>query len=255
VQLDGAGVTGQTSWSMRGDSGDWISQGSSYSYAPANAVIAASGDRSHVFVAVRGRNGDFFDARFTPAAGDILAVGSYPGATRYPFNGTGPGLDVGGNGRGCNTLTGSFTIRQIGFSRVGGSLERLLVDFVQHCDDTTPALRGSIAYRASADVTPPARASRATATRVAGGVRLSWTNPAAGWSRTVVRRLDGSVPPGSPTTGHATYAGTRSSVTVAGLRTGSVHAFSLWTVDPVGNVGRPVVLLVTFGQPPATPTG
>ena len=247
VQLDGAGVTGRTSWSMRGDAGDWVSQGLSYSYTPANAVIAASGARSGVRAAVQGRNGDWFYANFTPADGHILAVGTYTGATRYPFNGTGPGLSVTGNGRGCNRLTGSFTIKQIGFSRLDGSLERLNVDFIQRCDGATAALRGSIAYRASADVTPPARVSRVTATPVAGGVRLSWTNPVADWSRTVVRRLDGSVPPGSPTTAHATYSGTVTSVTVTGLPTGSTHTFSLWTVDPVGNAGRPVTVLVKAG--------
>lgn len=246
VQLDGAGVTGRTSWSMRGDAGEYISQGLSYSYTPADAVIAASGSRSYVRAAV-GRNGDGFTAEFTPGGGDILAVGTYTGATRYPFNGSGPGLTVSGNGRGCNRLTGSFTIKQIGFSPVDGSLERLLVDVVQHCDGSTAALRGSIAYRASADVTPPARVSGVTATPVAGGVRLTWTNPAADWSRTVVRRLDGSVPPGSPTTAHTTYSGAGTSVTVTGLRTGTAHALSLWTVDPVGNVGRPVAVLAKAG--------
>ena len=247
VQLDGAGVTGRTSWSMRGDEDDYIASGQTYSYTPANAMIAASGDRSLVRAAVEGRSGEVFRAEFDPGDGDILSVGTYTGATRYPFNGSGPGLSVAGNGRGCNTVTGSFTIKQIGFSRVDGSLERLLVDFVQYCDGSTAALRGSIAYRASADVTLPARVSAVTATPVVGGVRLAWTNPTADWSRTVVRRLDGSVAPGSPTTAHPTYSSTGTSVTVTGLRTGSAHAFSLWTVDPVGNVGRPVAVLAKAG--------
>ena len=247
VQLDGAGMTGRTSWSMQGAAGDHVSQGLSYSYTPANAVIAASGSRSYIRAAVEGRNGDRFTAEFTPGDGDILAVGSYTGATRYPFNGSGPGLSIEGNGRGCNRLTGSFTVKQIAFSAVDGSLERLHVDFVQYCDGSTAALRGSITYRAAADVTLPARVSAVTATPVAGGVRLSWTNPAADWSRTVVRRLDGSVAPGSPTTAHPTYSGTGTSVTVTGLRTGTAHAFSLWTVDPVGNVGRTLAVLAKAG--------
>jgi hypothetical protein len=155
AQLGGAGVAGRTSWSMQGDAGDWISQGLSYSYTPANGVIAPSGDRGHVQAVMHGHNGDFFTAEFSPGDAGILAVGTYTGATRYPFNGSKPGLTVDGNGRGCNSLTGSFTIKEIGFSQVDGSLERLLVDFVQHCDGSTAALRGSIAYRASADVTLP----------------------------------------------------------------------------------------------------
>ena len=50
---------------------------------------------------------------------------------------------MSGNGRGCNTLTGSFTIKQISFSRVDGSLDRLLATFEQHCEGATPALGGS----------------------------------------------------------------------------------------------------------------
>jgi hypothetical protein len=130
---------------------------------------------------------------------------------------------------------------------VDGRLERLLVDFVQYCDGSTAALRGTIAYRAATDVTPPARVSRVTATPVAGGVRLSWTNPTADFSRTVVRRLWGTVPPGGPTTANATYSGTGTSVTITGLRTGTPHAFSLFTVDPAGNVSGPAPVLTRAG--------
>ena len=246
VQLDGAGVTGWTSWSMRGDAGDWISQGRSYSYSPANGVLHLSGDRSRIHAVMHTADGFLLTAEFIPGEGKNLAVGTYPNANRHPQNGSRPGLNVDGYGRGCNWLDGSFTIKQLSFSPKG-SPERLLVDFVQHCDGSTAALRGTIAYRAATDVTPPTRVSGVTATPVAGGVRLSWTNPAADFSRTVVRRLWGTVPPGSPTTANPTYSGTGTSVTITGLRTGTPHAFSLWTVDPVGNVSGPVAVLAKAG--------
>ena len=47
-------------------------------------------------VSVDGANGDWWYLDFVPSDGDILAPGTYADATRYPFNGTGPGLDVYG---------------------------------------------------------------------------------------------------------------------------------------------------------------
>lgn len=247
LQLDGAGTTGRTSWAMAGDAGDWISGGRSYSYSAASSVVVAQGSRSRVHADVEGPDGTYWSADFTPAAGDVLAPGTYTGATRFPFNGTGPGLSVSGSGRGCNTLTGSFTVKQAVFNRLDGSLERLLVDFEQHCEGGTPALRGTIAYRAAADVTLPARVSSVVATPVAGGIDLTWTNPSTDWSRTVVRRLYGTVAPGLPTYGTATASTTSGGASVRGLRTGRSYAFSIWTVDPVGNVGRPVVVVAKAG--------
>ena len=41
-----------------------------------------------------------------------LAVGDYPNAARDSFNGDAPGLDVFGNGGGCDTVCGSFQINE-----------------------------------------------------------------------------------------------------------------------------------------------
>lgn len=81
----------------------------------------AQGSRPRVHADVEGPDGTYWSADFTPAAGDVLAPGTYTDATRFPFNGTGPGLSVSGSGRGCNTLTGSFTVKQAVFNRLDGS--------------------------------------------------------------------------------------------------------------------------------------
>ena len=247
VQLDGHGTVGRTGWTMKGEAGDYISGGRSYAYSPADARLSFTGGRSGVFASVLGADGDDWSAQLVPADGDILAVGTYTGAHRYPFNGTGPGLSVSGNGRGCNTLTGSFTIKQISFSRVDGSLQRLLATFEQHCEGQTPALRGELAYRTAADVTAPAAVTGLTATPTAGGVSLSWRNPSTDWSRTVVRRLPGATAPGSPTTGLAAASGAVSTATVKSLQSGSRQAFAVWTVDAAGNVGPRAVITASAG--------
>jgi hypothetical protein len=68
VQLDGAGVTGRTSWSMVGDAGDFISQGRSYSYTPANGVITMSGGPDYLRAVVEGGNGTRLTAEFAPGS-------------------------------------------------------------------------------------------------------------------------------------------------------------------------------------------
>ena len=73
-----------------------------------------------------------------------LAVGSYTGAARSPFRPAGsPGLDVTGDHRGCNTLTGKFTVSAIAYSQYD---ELMLFDasFEQHCEGAVPALFGRI---------------------------------------------------------------------------------------------------------------
>lgn len=73
-----------------------------------------------------------------------LAVQSYPDAQRLPFATSGhPGLEVTGDGRGCNTITGSFVVYQIDVD-ASGTLHAFTASFVQHCESGTAALRGCV---------------------------------------------------------------------------------------------------------------
>jgi hypothetical protein len=65
-------------------------------------------------------NGDWWFLDLAAPSGQVLAPGTYTGAPRNPFNSFAePDLSVGGNGRGCNTLTGSFTISNVVFGPNG----------------------------------------------------------------------------------------------------------------------------------------
>jgi hypothetical protein len=152
--LQGFAYGGQTSVTMTSDPGDYIGGGRNWSYTIANDAIGVGGTRQYVGFGVDGANGDWWYADFAPAAGDILAPGYYPNATRYPFNGNGPGLDVSGNGRGCNTLTGEFTVNSATWL-ADGHVRTFSVSFVQHCEGGTPALRGTFAFRAGDDTPLP----------------------------------------------------------------------------------------------------
>jgi hypothetical protein len=145
VALSGSGIAGFTSWAMESQAGDYIGAGQYYAYTPANATISARG--SDTFVEIDVTSGDaWWSADFEADSSRLLLPGTtFSGATRYPFNSPStPGLDVEGSGRGCNTLTGTFTVHDATYR--GGVLTGISITFEQHCEGATPALFGSIAW-------------------------------------------------------------------------------------------------------------
>ncbi|MGW0230859.1 fibronectin type III domain-containing protein [Actinopolymorpha singaporensis] len=253
VPLDGLGVAGTTDWSMQSDSGDYIGGGKTYHYTTDTDIVAFSGSRTLVSGGVDAANGDSWGATFVPAQGDILVQGNtYPDAHRYPFNGTGAGMNVSGEGRGCNKLVGDFTVDQVGFTSTG-TLDRLDLTFEQHCEEGTPALHGRLRYRARADYTAPARVTNATATRTSGTTaHLTWSNPAdADRAGTVVRYLpDTSAPPTDPTAGHLAYTGNGTSVDLSGLASGRTYSVGIFTYDSTGNVSSARVVTIPGSYAP-----
>jgi hypothetical protein len=238
VALDGTGVGGLTQVTMQSDTGDYIGGGKSYTYTPADSQLSISGSRSYVHVGITPSTGGWWDIDFEAPANDILAPGSYPNATRYPFNGTGPGLDVSGMGRGCNELTGSFTVTAIAFNP-DETLKWFGATFEQHCEGGTPALRGEADYRVpTGDTTAPARVTNLQLTRTARAATLSWTNPTdADYVTTIVRWVYGTTPPGGPTSGQLAYIGTGSGAAM-GVGTARPLAVAVFTVDAAGNLSR-----------------
>jgi len=142
---------------FQSEAGDYIGGGSSYVRTNATGVIdtynlldlTADGAVDYLFLRYLGEP---FDGTFihfwvaTNQLGQNLVPGIYPNAERAPFASAGhPGLDVEMDGRGCNTLTGNFVIHEVNFGP-GPELERLDMEFEQHCEGATPALRGSLRY-------------------------------------------------------------------------------------------------------------
>jgi hypothetical protein len=169
------------SFTMTGDPGDYISGGQDWNYDTDNGdglTVYGSSDNNHVEVAVDGYNGDWWYANFQAPGGQPLQPGTNADATRYPFNGTGPGLDISGEGRGCNTLTGTFTIAAVSFGP-SGYVEDLDVTFEQHCEGSDPAARGHIVVHnppAPAALAVTASAARTgTFDRVTGKATVSGT--------------------------------------------------------------------------------
>jgi hypothetical protein len=222
-------------------------QGKTYLYTPANDSIAVVGSRTHVGGGVNGGDGSWWGFDFVPPAGDILTPGATYNATRYPFNGNGAGMDISGNGRGCNTLTGTFTVNAISVA-LDGTLRYAGISFVQHCEGAAPALHGTLDVRVpTGDVTPPAAVTNLSTSRNVDGVHadVSWTNPGdPDFAFAIVRYLNAPYTPGVPNGSIFAFAGrgTSTSIKVPQKRpfTAAVYA-----VDASGNVSAPAV--VSFG--------
>jgi hypothetical protein len=134
------------SLSFSGDPGDYITGGLSYAYSTANGdvlYVNGSTDNRHVGISVNAYNGDWWYLDFEAPLGQALVPGTYLNATRYPFNGAGPGLSLDGNGRGCNTLTGSFTVLNAVYG-INGYVQTFDATFEQHCEGLDPAARGEV---------------------------------------------------------------------------------------------------------------
>jgi hypothetical protein len=134
------------SFTLSGDPGDYISGGQDWKYSTADGdglTVSASTDSRTINLSVDGHQGDWWYVDLSAPSGQALTATTYPEATRYPFNGTGAGLDVSGNGRGCNTLTGSFVISDIVFGP-HGYVQTLHATYEQHCEGGDAAARGTV---------------------------------------------------------------------------------------------------------------
>ena len=132
---------------MNSQPGDYIGGGTEQLYTSADSSISGSvsGDRRSFSAFVNQANfAHWWHVNMVAPVGRPLSVGSYEGAFRWPFQPPdSPGLDVTGDGRGCNMLTGRFDVTALEFAPTG----ELLVfeaDFEQHCESNPAALFGRI---------------------------------------------------------------------------------------------------------------
>jgi len=142
-----ASIATTASLSMVSEDGDWVGAGLSYSYSTETGDTFESnsaGATNNAGIYVLGANGDWWNLIFSAPDDQTLVPGTYSGATRFGFNGPGePGMVIDGNSRGCNILSGSFTVLDVSFGPYN-YLERFHATFEQYCDFNTAALRGEI---------------------------------------------------------------------------------------------------------------
>lgn len=104
-----------------------------------------NGPRIEYFGTLPGGGNGFWSLDMAPIEGQPFVAGSYPNATRFPFQAAGvPGLDFSYNGAGCNTLVGNFSVTDTSFDVLDGVPTRLLATFDQRCENTQGPLTTGI---------------------------------------------------------------------------------------------------------------
>ncbi|MUG95782.1 tandem-95 repeat protein [Scytonema sp. UIC 10036] len=162
--VTGAAITALT---LDSDRGNYVGQSDYYSYTPATGTFSASrayptntssNNAVRINYSDTDSSGTWWHLEFAAALNAPLTAGTtYTGATRFPFQSSNqPGLDVGGDGRGYNTLTGQFTVNQIVYSS-DSEIISFDANFLEYGDGdpANEAFKGRIQYRATNDNSLP----------------------------------------------------------------------------------------------------
>ena len=130
--------------------GDSIGQGEGRLITPADGTFSASRNLDDgVNVDFAGyAPGDSWSVDFAAPFGATLVPGAYEGAMRWGFQpASAPGLSAYGEGRDCGILTGRFVVLGVTYG-ADGNVQSFAADFEQHCENSAPALFGSVRYHA-----------------------------------------------------------------------------------------------------------
>jgi hypothetical protein len=137
-----------TSLVLESEPGDWIGGGATRAFGAADGTFTVQPNFANG-VSVSFDGGEWWSLDFSAPDSATLIPGPYEAATRFPFHSPrGAGLDVSGEGRGCNELSGRFDVLEAVFGP-GGEVLSFAADFEQHCEGDAPALRGRILFNAS----------------------------------------------------------------------------------------------------------
>jgi hypothetical protein len=146
ISLAGLVTASSGSLTLQSDAGDFVGQGQTASFSsPADTfLVNGNGNAMRVDVHPADYPNEFWQLELAAPAGQQLTPGTYANARRWPFQATSePGLSVFGDGRGCNTLTGSFTVLSASYGPYGYPVN-FDATFEQHCEGFAPALRGEV---------------------------------------------------------------------------------------------------------------
>jgi hypothetical protein len=146
------------SLTMTFDEGGQVGGPYFYSFSTPSDVFQAATDATNTTIRIRETSAHFdhnWGIDMSAPDGRQLGPGTYTGAVRDIARGPGqPGLDVSGEGSGCNTLTGSFTVLAASYGP-NGYVESFDATFEQRCQGTGPPLRGEIQITNTTPAPPP----------------------------------------------------------------------------------------------------
>jgi Putative Ig domain len=233
------------SLSLVSDPGDFVGQGQTLFLVPDNGITATGTSSSGVVqVFFFTSSGEFWFLDFAAPIGQPLAAGTYSGAALYPFEAPGqPGLSVSGDGRGCSTITGSFTVVEIGYLS-NGNVGSLDATFEQHCDGAAPALRGELKFNAPFPLFLTAPSVRT----VVENQNLTFTVTATDQLSLIAALTASGLPAGASFTDNGNNTGTFT-WTPATSQAG-IYFLTFHGSDSAGNVAQTNTTIVVNAPPP-----
>jgi len=147
-------IAQNTALVMDSPQGDYIGQGLNYYYTPTDGTFTATKNFANgVEIHFNGSSHNW-TLDFAAPGNALLTPGTYNGAARFPFQSSNqPGLSVYGDGRGSNTLTGSFTVKEITYG-TGNTIVAFDATFSQRSEGSGPPLTGEVLFNASGPLPP-----------------------------------------------------------------------------------------------------
>ena len=140
---------------LKSQPGDYIGGGLDQTFTPADGNFTASRNFDNGVTITFNGGPHFWRVSLAAPQDAELVPGVYENATRWPFQSpTGPGMDISGEGRGCNALTGRFEVLEAVYTP-SGDVERFAATFEQHCEGAAPALLGSVLFNSTLPPPPP----------------------------------------------------------------------------------------------------
>jgi len=139
----GAVLAQTATLSFVSEPGDYIGAGQTLSFSNPDISAMSSNDNAYVGISINNADHWFYLDLVAPQ-GQKLVPGVYNNAVRAPFqDASQPGLSFYGDGRGCNTLTGTFTVLEAVYGPFG-YVQTFHATWEQHCEGGTPALFGEV---------------------------------------------------------------------------------------------------------------
>jgi hypothetical protein len=144
-----------TSLEFKSQPGDYIGGGIDQTFTPADGIFTAVRNFDNGVTIDFNGGPHWWFLNFAAPQDAPLLPGVYENASRWPFHSpTGAGMDISGEGRGCNRLTGRFEVLEAVY-RDTGEVERFAATFEQHCEGGVPALLGAVLFNSTLPPPPP----------------------------------------------------------------------------------------------------
>ena len=128
---------------LEGPSGEYISGGRVVGASSVPICVQQFGP-GDIYVELEDGDWSF---GFATGDGAPFTAMRYPASMRYAFRDEGvPGLEVSGESRGCNEVSGAFQVKAVSYG-TNGWLSRFDVSFEQYCDNDRLAAEGALSLR------------------------------------------------------------------------------------------------------------